>query len=273
MDKYLNRVEIHKVEESPEILSYRINHIDPSILNAVRRTIISDVPTVAIHWVFIRENETVMADEILAHRLGLVPVICNPSVIAPVEKSESFDPTVDLTEKNSVFMDLVITNTSNEILPVYSDSITLHTKLDVQVKKNVLITRLAPKKRIECKMFAILGTGRDHSKWMPTSACYYRCIRKLTLKDPARAEELKKYFREGFTLTKDGPKIDEDRLLVNMDILKAHPDAVDIHTENDSFFFEIETISEAPRNILKRGFAVLYSKLEEIEAAANRAVI
>lgn len=273
MDAYLDRVEMRMVEENAETLSYRINHIDPSVLNAVRRTIISDIPTVAINWVFIRENETVMADEVLSHRLGLVPIICDPSEIEPVKRESNFNPATDLTEENSIAMSLVVANTSKKILPVYSNDIRIESDAKVQVKKNVLITRLAPNKRIECKLFAILGTGRDHSKWMPTAVCYYRYIRKLTLKDPTKAEEIKKYFREGFTVTDKGAQIDEDKLLVNMDVLKTHSDSVSIHTETDSFLFEIETISEPPKSILKRGLHALHSKLEEIEAAANYATV
>ncbi|KAI5191071.1 DNA-directed RNA polymerases I and III subunit RPAC1 [Nematocida minor] len=270
MDEYLKRIEVRKIEENSETLSYRINHIDPSVLNALRRTIISDTQTVAIHWVYIRENETVMADEILAHRIGLIPVIAHPSIISPIEKNNIFNPDTDLTDENSIFMELAVENKTDKILSVYSDDIKIGSSKNIQLKSKVFITRLAPHKRIECRLYAILGTGRDHSKWMPTSVCYYRCIKQIELKDPSRAQEIKKYFRDGFSVDENGPQVDEDKLLVNMDVLKKHPDIVNIQTKEDSFLFEIETISESPKEIVKRGFAALRENLKELETAANR---
>ncbi|KAH9385212.1 uncharacterized protein NEMAJ01_0108 [Nematocida major] len=269
MEAYLSDIEVRKVEDTPEMLSYRINNIDPSVLNAIRRTIISDTPTVAIHWVCIKENETVMADEILAHRIGLIPVTASPHILKPVEKKEDFSPISDLTTEDSICMDLVVSNTTNKILPVYSDSIKVQGAANVSVKKRVLITRLAPNKKIECKLFAILGTGREHSKWMPTSACYYRCIKKIHVKDASKAHEMKKYFRDGFLLGEDGPKIDEDRVLVNTDVQKKYPDAISISTQENSFLFEIETITESPVDIIARGLGVLQSKLKALQAAAQ----
>ncbi|RRT65776.1 hypothetical protein GW17_00037338 [Ensete ventricosum] len=52
--------------------------IDASLANAFRRILIAEVPTMAIEKVLVVNNTSVIADEVLAHRLGLVPLNADP---------------------------------------------------------------------------------------------------------------------------------------------------------------------------------------------------
>lgn len=54
--------------------------INASIANALRRILISEIPTMAIEKVMIYNNTSIIQDEILAHRLGLIPLKANPSL-------------------------------------------------------------------------------------------------------------------------------------------------------------------------------------------------
>lgn len=55
--------------------------IDASIANALRRILIAEVPTIAIHRCYIVNNTSVMQDEVLAHRLGLLPICFDPYLL------------------------------------------------------------------------------------------------------------------------------------------------------------------------------------------------
>jgi len=48
---------------------------DPAIANALRRILLSDIPSMAIEKVYMYQNTSIMQDEVLAHRLGLLPLI------------------------------------------------------------------------------------------------------------------------------------------------------------------------------------------------------
>ena len=48
------------------------------IANALRRVLISEVPTMAIETVYILNNTSIIPDEVLAHRLGLIPILADP---------------------------------------------------------------------------------------------------------------------------------------------------------------------------------------------------
>ncbi|MDG6915958.1 MAG: DNA-directed RNA polymerase subunit alpha, partial [Nitrososphaerota archaeon] len=62
------------LQESDDEISLQLEGVDRSYANAVRRFCISEVPSMAIDDIVILENSSVLYDEILAHRLGMVPL-------------------------------------------------------------------------------------------------------------------------------------------------------------------------------------------------------
>jgi len=70
---------------TPALVKFTLTDTDVSVANAVRRIILAEVPTVAIEIVNIEENETVIFDEFLAHRMGLLPLSCHGVGDLPVD--------------------------------------------------------------------------------------------------------------------------------------------------------------------------------------------
>lgn len=58
----------------------RVKGVDAPLINALRRTMLDDVPTMAIDKVTMYQNTSVLNDEVLVHRLGLIPISANPDL-------------------------------------------------------------------------------------------------------------------------------------------------------------------------------------------------
>lgn len=66
-------VEIHDIPDR-HTCSFSLIGIDASITNAFRRILLAEIPTLAIEYVFVQNNTSIIQDEVLAQRLGLVPL-------------------------------------------------------------------------------------------------------------------------------------------------------------------------------------------------------
>jgi DNA-directed RNA polymerase subunit D len=66
--------QVKTLEDTPNSVTIQLEGVDRSYANAVRRFCIAEVPSMAIDDVVILENSSVLYDEILAHRLGMVPI-------------------------------------------------------------------------------------------------------------------------------------------------------------------------------------------------------
>lgn len=65
---------IKKEHAAGETLVFKLNEVDSSFANALRRVMLAEVPTLGIEAVTIRQNTSVLPDEMIAHRMGLVPL-------------------------------------------------------------------------------------------------------------------------------------------------------------------------------------------------------
>ncbi|KAJ2607300.1 DNA-directed RNA polymerase core subunit rpc40, partial [Coemansia sp. RSA 1694] len=73
-----NTLDIKIVRLTPTEIEFDLIGVDASIANAMRRILLAEIPTMAIETVYMINNTGVVQDEILAHRLGLVPIMADP---------------------------------------------------------------------------------------------------------------------------------------------------------------------------------------------------
>jgi len=86
---------------NPSELVFEMSGVDVSFANALRRIMISEVPTMAIEIVYIDQNTSITHDEVLSHRLGLIPLKVDPRGF------EMFTPTGDVEPQPTDYNTLV----------------------------------------------------------------------------------------------------------------------------------------------------------------------
>ena len=158
---------VEVIEKSNEKIVVRFSNVPRQYVNSLRRLAISEVPTLAIDDVVILENSSVMHDEAVAHRLGLIPLRTDPGrfVMPPDCDCKS---TLGCSKCRVL---LVLDADANEkTIVVTSGELVSEDEMVKPVSKDIPIIVLAPNQKLKFEAYARLGIGKDHAKWQPTSA-------------------------------------------------------------------------------------------------------
>ena len=74
----VQKLRISLVRLCGDELEFDLVGVDAAIANALRRVLLAEVPTMAIEKVLINNNTSIIQDEVLSHRLGLIPIKADP---------------------------------------------------------------------------------------------------------------------------------------------------------------------------------------------------
>ena len=80
VDRVKDNLNIKIIKLSDEEVVFDLVGVEAPIANALRRIMLSEVPSMAFETVFIHQNSSIVQDEVLAHRLGLIPVDADPDM-------------------------------------------------------------------------------------------------------------------------------------------------------------------------------------------------
>jgi DNA-directed RNA polymerase subunit D len=161
----LTSISAEVLERTDERIVIKFNNISRQYINAIRRMAICEVPTLAIDDVVILENSSVMHDEAVAHRLGLIPLRTGlDRFVMPHDCKSTLGCSKCrvLLVLDSEAMEKTKIVTSGELLS--------EDELVKPVSKDIPIVVLAPAQKLKFEAYARLGVGKDHAKWQPTSA-------------------------------------------------------------------------------------------------------
>ena len=181
-------------------------------VNGLRRAILSDVPKMAITKVRFEQGVTqdnkgeviesvnVLPDEVIAHRLAMVPV--------PTFLDEFVFPEDDENNKNlpedqwgsplsQIIYHLSIrgpnSDSDEQFKTVYAGDLNVLGETKLQISEEharIPLTILSSGQYLELYAYATLGRGRDHAKWCPAAAVTFQPRQKATLNKPKKANTL-----------------------------------------------------------------------------------
>ena len=137
------------ISKDSEKIAIKLKGVPLQYANALRRVCLNGVPVFAIDTVDIIENTSVLPDEGLAHRLGLIPL------------------KTDLSKFNESDKILLVLDSgeSDQTRAVLSSELSSEDDTVKPVSDKIPIVQLAPGQKIKIECYARLGRGTEHAKW------------------------------------------------------------------------------------------------------------
>ncbi|MFO7925167.1 MAG: DNA-directed RNA polymerase subunit D [Halobacteriota archaeon] len=153
--------EVTFIERNERSATFLVRGVTPAFANGIRRAMIADVPTLSVDTVRVIENSSVMFDEQIALRLGLIP-LTTPDDYEP---DDIVTLAIDVEGPATAYSgDLV--SSDDQVQPA-----------DV----NVPIIELKEGQRLELEADAGLGYGKDHAKYQGGVAVGYRHLQRVEI--------------------------------------------------------------------------------------------
>ena len=140
------------INQDEQKISVKLQGIPLQYANALRRICLNGVPIFAIDTVDILENSSIIADEGIAHRLGLIPLKTEFSAIESKNESDKILLTLD-------------SGGTEETRTVFSDELKSNDSFVKPISDKIPIVTLAPDQKIRIEAHAKLGRGTEHAKW------------------------------------------------------------------------------------------------------------
>ncbi|MCJ1227196.1 45 kDa subunit of RNA polymerase II [Toensbergia leucococca] len=247
-------------EAAYDHVDFTLENVDLAFANSLRRTILAEVPTIAIDLVEVEANTSVLADEFIAHRLGLIPL--NSKQVDDVLYSRDCECD-QYCENCSVLLTLHARCTGDEQMIVYArDLVVGEPRPNEWVGLPVItdaegfgsvICKLRKGQELRMKCIAKKGIAKEHAKWAPTSAVGFEYdphnkLRHLDYwyeEDPVKEWPLSKNTKE-----EDAPQ---------------PSDLFNYAASPHKFYIDIESIGNLePDAVVQQGIKVLQQKLAAV---------
>lgn len=265
------------LEKDATNLRVVVKDADVPLMNALRRIVLAEVPAMAIADVVMIENSSILQDEMIAHRLGLIPLKTDLDSYNLPEECEC--------KSEFGCTQCRVTLTLNAESPegtrsVYSGELISDNLNVVPVTEKVPIIKLAKGQKLKLEAYARLGKGKIHAKWQPVSGCGYKYYPKITLPEKG-CEDCTKCVDicPKKVLAIKNEKVSVRDLLactLCMDCVEACPNkekGIKVEWEKNSFIMNIESTGALPpERILTEANKILEKQLKEFKEELKVAV-
>jgi DNA-directed RNA polymerase subunit D len=151
-------MKIQIVDRSGLEMKFLVEGVQPPFANELRRIMMTEIPTMAIEWVDFVKNDSALTDEIMANRLGHVPLKFN-------KKSYNMTKDCKCEGKGCALCQVKLTLKKKGPGMVYAGDLKSRAKDVEPVFDKTPITELFEGQELEFEAIATLGLGKDHSKW------------------------------------------------------------------------------------------------------------
>jgi len=236
--------------------SFILKKSTAAFANALRRTMINEVPAMAIESVEIKKNSGIQYDEMIAHRLGLV-------VLKTDLKSYNLPEKCTCKGEGCAQCQLKLILKAKGPGYVYAGDLKSEDPKCNPIHEKTIITKLLKNQELELIATATLGQGKKHTKWSPCLA-YYKHPAIIDIKNNNNADETAKLCPVNVFENKNGKLAIKDQNACHLCLACEENGDVKISEKKDSFMFTIESWGQLdPKVIAKKSTDIINDKCND----------
>jgi len=300
LEKFKQGCSVQIQRLSQRTVEFDLIGVDASIANALRRVLLAEVSTIAIEDVYVWNNTSVIQDEVLAHRLGLIPLNIDPRVIKYRGDAPTDQDTVVFKLQISCERNKQASANAKDPEELYINSNVLSSELkwvaqgeqaDAFKDKppapsnlEICLAKLRPGQELDIEMHAVKGIGSDHAKWSPVATASYRLMPHIKLTEPIPPHLCNKFasmFSPGVVEVVSNPETHQNEVkivnprndTVSREVLR-HPEfahLVELTRIRDFFIYQVESEGPyKPEELLPEAVSVLRNKIKTVRDAVAR---
>jgi DNA-directed RNA polymerase subunit D len=254
------KIDIVKMKPKEAVL--KIENTKPYIVNSLRRIMLSELPKLAVNDVVIYDNTSPLFDEIISHRLGLIPIPTDLSLL-------SFREECVCKGKGCPNCTVRYTLSKEGEGVIYSGDLQPEEKSWAIKEDKIPIVELYNDQRLILEVEAVLGRGRDHAKYQPVHAPGYKYypIIEIDQKKCNKCNKCIEICPKKILEIKNNKIVFTDIekcTLCKSCIEKCDSDAIKVRGDNTKFIFHFETDgSLTAQDVLKESSKLLQDKYSE----------
>ena len=252
-------MKVRLLEKTDNKVVFILDDSTPAFANSLRRIIVSEVPVLAIDYIEVSENTSILFDEVISHRFGLVPLSFDP-------KKFNFASECECKGKGCPSCEVVFALEKTGPGVVYSGDLKSANKGVDVVDPKFVIAELLENQALKLDAVARLGKGIQHTKWQAANASY-GYYPELEITNQEKFNRYIKKFPEGIFVSKGGKVVLGN--LTKLDLYKKceeECDGMKINVDDTKFVFTVESISGLkPEYIVSKAANILEEKALEFK--------
>lgn len=252
-------MKIKIIDKKGEKLRFLLQDSTPAFANAMRRVMMNEVPNLAMDSVEFQDNTSALFDEVIAHRLGMLPLVFKPGKFNFPDECKCKGKGCPSCQ---VFFALEKTGPGM----VYSSDMKSANKSVKPTSPDFPIVKLIGKQKIKFESVAVLGRGKDHAKFQTANVSY----NYLPVLDAGKVKNVKRVVNS----CPKGVLGIKNRKLVMLDpyecdecrVCEETDSHVKIKNDETKFVFNVESISGLrPKQIAEEAIKVLQDKADDFK--------
>ncbi|MHA1512175.1 MAG: DNA-directed RNA polymerase subunit D [Promethearchaeota archaeon] len=269
----------HIQNKNQDLMKFILEGVTIELANAFRRIILTEVPSMAITEVLFVENDSVLFDEMIAHRLALIPLTTDLKNYNLPDECSCGGQGCTLCQ---VQLECDVRTKNNEVIVYSGDLKSMDDKIR-PVSDNIIIGKLGKKSSIVFEAYAQLGIGMDHAKFQPVCSVGYKYFPDIKIDNSKLTEtiidDIIKHDHTKIFKKVDGKLTLIDKYWKGPDLTGsaekyAPPGAIKENFVPNKYIFTIEATGALPiKEILSKAIEIFLEKLDEFEDQLKKVVI